>query len=62
MKEKRNITIYIYIQMKRDITFFRPIAMFCVTDNILQNISHIQPGCEEYFVDHSQSQRTLLGV
>ena len=31
------------------ITIFRPIAVFCGTDSILQNIPRIQSKCEEYF-------------
>jgi hypothetical protein len=30
------------------ITLFKSITIFCGTDNILQNISHIETECEEY--------------
>jgi len=33
------------------ITLFRPIAVFCGTDNILLNILHIQLECEEYSIN-----------
>jgi hypothetical protein len=32
------------------ITLFRAITMLCRTDNIMQNIPHIQSKCDEYFV------------
>ena len=32
-----------------NITLFRPTTVFCGTDNILWNISHIRPKYEEYF-------------
>ena len=35
-------------QMWHNITLFRPTSIFCGTDNIMQNISHTQPKCEEY--------------
>jgi hypothetical protein len=34
--------------------------MFYTTDNILQNISHIQTACEEYSAQYYQSDWTLL--
>ena len=30
------------------ITLFRSITVLCGTDNISQNIPHVQTGCEEY--------------
>ena len=44
------------------ITLFRSITLFCGTDNIPQNIPHIQTECEEYYVNHCQSHRTLLCI
>jgi hypothetical protein len=34
--------------LKPSITLFKPIAVLCGTDNISQNIYHVQPKCEEY--------------
>ena len=34
------------------ITIFRSKTMFSKTDNILHNVPHIQPKCEEYFAKH----------
>ena len=44
------------------ITLFKPIAMFCETDGILQSIPHIQTECEEYSKTHCQSDTTLLWI
>ena len=44
----------------RVITLFKAITVFYGTDNILQNINHIETKCEEYFVNLCQSDKTLL--
>jgi hypothetical protein len=44
------------------ITLFRPIAVFCGTDNIMWNIPQMQAECEEYFVEYYHSHKTLLWV
>ena len=38
--------------MLANITLFKPIAMFCGTDNILHNNLHIEADCEEYFAKY----------
>ena len=44
------------------IRLFKYITMFCWTDNISQNIFHIQYECEEYYVEYCQSNKTLLWI
>ena len=34
--------------------------MFCGTDIIMWNIPHIQPECEEYFVEYCQSRINIV--
>ena len=34
--------------------------MFCGTNNILQNVPHIQTECEEYFAQYHQLDRIFL--
>ena len=36
--------------------------MFCGTDNIIQNISHIQYEYDKYYVEYHQSHITLLWI
>ena len=45
-----------------DVTLFKPIAVFCGIDNIMQNIPHIRLECEEYSIKYWQSHITLLWV
>ena len=46
----------------KHITLFRSITMLCGTNNILQNIPHIQIEYGEYFVEYCQSHITLLWI
>ena len=39
---------------KTNITLLRSITILCETDNILQNIPHIQLECEEYSLKYCQ--------
>ena len=43
----------------QNITLFRSIAVLCGTDNIMQNIPHIQFEYEEYAIEYYQSHKTL---
>ena len=43
-------------------TLFRSMTMLCGTNNIIQNIPHIQAECEKYFAEYCQSYRTLLWI
>ena len=49
-------------QCPNAITLFRFITMVCGTDNILQNILHIQFECGEYFAKYCQSHITLVQI
>ena len=44
------------------ITLFTSITMFCGTDNILQNIPHIQTQCTKYSAKYCSSHITLLWI
>ena len=44
------------------ITLFRPIALFCGTENIMWNILHIQPQCGEYSAKMPVPQNTAMGL
>ena len=44
------------------ITLFRTSTIFCGTDNTLRNILHIQPECEEYFVEYCHFRITLFWI
>jgi hypothetical protein len=51
-----------YFLGSRFITLFKSITMLCGTDNILQNIYHIQSECGEYSIEYCQFHRTLLSI
>ena len=48
-KEESIFVLFFLVRSIFNITFFIAITMLCWTDNILQNIRHIQFECEVYF-------------